>query len=277
MDPVSELVDLAQARAYVAEVADSLDPDSRYVSELLAVVDASRDLGDLLARLAAGSRGARFAGADVFAAMSARDRILCNLITAETSLFRFAEGEIEASRAVLRQLGDEPARVLIVPCSHGEEAFTVAAFLIQEGHDFAIRAFDVQPALIEEARTGRLTFGYPVAYLDSPGYVSRAVLDRIEFAVGDAFALPLSPADTFHVVMCRNFLGYFVPERTVALTRALAARVAPGGRLFLDSFCLGKTPEIGATLRALGFAEEGCHPVFARGAVTNPSRRLDPP
>lgn len=264
MEMTAELRDLDEVRAYIAHVARTLDPESRYVSELGAIVEASDGVADLMARLAAGSRGVRHAGADVFAAMSTREKLLCNLVTAETALFRFGEGEIEASRAVLERLGGEPARVLIVPCSHGEEAFTVAAFLIQEGVQPDITAFDIQPALIDEARTGRLTFGYPVEYLDTPGYVSRAVLDRIAFQVGDAFALPLPPERTFHLVMCRNFLGYFVPSRAAALARALAGRVAPGGKLFLDGFCLGKTPEIGVALAELGFGARGRHPVFAR-------------
>lgn len=264
----ADLADLDEARAYIAHVARTLDPESRYISELLAIVETSEHLAELLARLAAGSRGARHAGSDVFAAMTAREKLLCNLVTAETALFRFGEGEIEASRAVLEGRAGEPVRVLIVPCSHGEEAFTVAAFLIQERVQADIAAFDIQPALIEEARTGRLTFGYPIEYLDTPGYVSRAVLDRIAFEVGDAFALPLSPERTFDLVMCRNFLGYFVPSRAAALTRSLAARVAPGGRLFLDSFCLGKTPEIGAALESLGFHADGRHPAFSTTRVS---------
>lgn len=259
---------LKDARQLVASVADGLDPDSRYISELVAIVDASTGVADLERRLDLGCRGRRHAGAAVFAAvfaaMSLESKLRCNLITAETALFRFAEGEIEASLDVIRERTPRKVRVLIVPCSHGEEAFTVAAFLLGEGANFAIRAFDVQPSLIAEARTGRLTFGYPMAYLATPGFVAASVLDRIAFEVGDAFDLPLADGTAFDLVLCRNFLGYFTSEKAAILAAALGSYVAPGGRLFLDSFCLGKTPAIGETLEAASLRRLEAHPVFAR-------------
>ena len=53
---------LADARAFISQVAATLDPKSRYVLELLAVVDASRDVPDLVGRLTSNSRGARTRG-----------------------------------------------------------------------------------------------------------------------------------------------------------------------------------------------------------------------
>jgi len=258
--------DLEAARQFVVDTARALDPESRYVSELLAVVDAARDVGDMEARLVAGCRGQRHSGADVFAAMSLADKLYANLITPETALFRFAEGELEAVEALLSGAsGGRPLDVLIVPCSHGEEAFTVAAHLLGRGARFGIRAFDLQPTLIDEALTGRLTFGYPPEYLASPGYVGAEVLERIRFEVGDAFALPLDDADAFDLVMCRNFLGYFVPERAVELARGLAARVRGGGVIVVDGFCLGKFAQLASALEETGLRRKTGHPVFVRG------------
>jgi chemotaxis methyl-accepting protein methylase len=150
-----------------------------------------------------------------------------------------------------------------VPCSHGEEAFTIASYLLKVNVDFSIRAFDIQRALIDEARSGRLTFGYPIHLLRSPGYVAESVLSRIRFEVGDAFALPLAVDEpAFDVVLCRNFVGYFTPSRAAELVRALAARVAPGGALFLDSFCIQKMPELVSMLIELGARAHKGRPVF---------------
>ncbi len=257
--------DLTAARQFVVNTARALDPGSRYVSELLAVIDRAEDLADLEALLVAGCRGQRHSGADVFAGMSLADKLYANLITPETALFRFAEGELEAVEALLSGAsGTRPVNVLIVPCSHGEEAFTVAAHLLGHGARFDVRAFDRQPALIEEARTGRLTFGYPPEYLASPGYVGPEVLDRIRFEIGDAFDLPLDAGDTFDLVMCRNFLGYFVAERAVGLARDLAARVRDRGLLVVNGFCLAKFAGMADALQAAGLSRKLGHPVFVR-------------
>ncbi len=262
--PTTDLQTLDDVRAFVARTAQTLDPDSRYISEFLAVVDAAPDIDALEAAITASSRGQRHAGADVFARMSLRNKVLSNLITAETALFRFAEGELEALSTLPARAENDPVRVLIVPCSHGEEAFTVAAHFLRLATRFSIRAFDIQPALVEEARTGRLTFGYPTEYLSTPGYVSESVLEHIEFDRGDAFALPLPEDATFDVVLCRNFIGYFVPDRASELVDALARRLAPGGLLFLDSFCSAKMPLLLDTLARRDVTRLGAHPVFAR-------------
>ena len=160
---------------------------------------------------------------------------------------------------------DGSASALVVPCSHGEEAYTIAAYFSKIGLDFTIDAFDVQPALIEEARTGVLTFGFPSGYLEAPGRVARNILDRIRFEVGDAFALPLEDDAAYDVVLCRNFLGYFLPERATALAAALARRAR--GALFLDGFAVEKFPGLAPAIVAQGFARFGASPVFIRAAA----------
>jgi chemotaxis methyl-accepting protein methylase len=259
---MSELSDLAAIRRYIEASAARLDPHSRYVRELAAIAADSSSVQDFEDRLDAGCRGLRHSGRDVFEQMTLEEKILANLITPETSLFRFSEGEMEAiDRHLLPHLGDRKAEILIVPCSHGEEAFTIASYFLKVGIEFGIRAFDVQPALIEEARTGRLTFGYPIEYLASPGYVSRPVLDRITFEVGDAFALPLD-GERFDLILCRNFVGYFVEAVAFELIDALRRRTAPGGVLFLDGFCIGKHPSIAQRLEASGATKIYDRPAF---------------
>jgi len=278
------LHDLAAVRAYVAAQSAELDPHSRYIPELLAFVNAAADPADLERRLLAGCRGQRHAGPAVFAAMPLREKLLANLITPETTLFRFTEGELEAlDREILPRLHGRKARILVVPCSLGDEAFTMAAFLLKVKIEFEIHACDIQPQLIAAARTGRLTFGYPLEFLETPGKVGPAVLSRIAFEVADAFNLPHPPcgpnapsipenagraggnapqASCFDVILCRNFVGYFTPEKAHELVHGLAARLAPGGVLFLDSFCVGKFPALAPELHARGLRRQGDRPVF---------------
>src|SRR6185295_5939049 len=96
---------LEDLRAFAAELSRGLDPNSRYLPELLAILDAAKDPADFERRLLAGCRGLRHAGPDVFAAMSLREKVLANLVTPETTLFRFTEGEMEAlDREILPRL-----------------------------------------------------------------------------------------------------------------------------------------------------------------------------
>ncbi|GMV81782.1 MAG: hypothetical protein AMXMBFR7_29660 [Planctomycetota bacterium] len=255
---------LLDVRKYIEHAAAELDRQSRYVPELLRVVDAAQDIPDFERLMNEGCRGQRHAGADVFAKMSLREKVLANLITPETTLFRFTEGELEAlDREIVPRLQGRKARLLVVPCSLGDEAFTAAAFLLKRGIDFEIFAFDIQPALIESARSGRLSFGFPLEYLDPPGKVAPALLQKIRFEVGNAFALPLQEGvKPFDVVLCRNFIGYFTPEKAQRLVERLASRVAPGGALFLDSFCLDKFPELHKPLTARRAVRVGHRPVY---------------
>ncbi len=257
---------LDEIRTRIERVSRQLDPDSRYISELLVLLDAAGDVAEFESFLE-GSRGQRHAGADVFAQMDLSEKILANLITPETTLLRFTEGEMEAiDLELLPRLKGRSARALIVPCSHGEEAYTMAAFLLKVGIDFQIEAFDIQQALIEEARTGRLTFGYPPEYLAHPGRVATAVLDRIRFEVGDAFALPLKEEARFEVILCRNFVGYFKYEQARMLVRSLCSRLTSDGVLFLDSFCLAKMPRLVDKLEAAGVRRLDGRPVFMKRA-----------
>ncbi len=249
-----------------------LGADLRTPEFWLAAIDPlEADVRAFESLVDADSRGLRHAGPELFARMDLREKILANLITNETTLFRFTEGELHAlESAILPRLkaAGRPARVLIVPCSTGDEAYTLAAYLLKAGVEFRIEAFDIQPAAIAEARTGRLTFGYPLHYLEQPGRVAPAVLDRIAFETGDVFAADFPPWREPHgydVVLCRNFLGYFTPATMRELVEKLARAVAPERVLFLDGFCLQKCPELNAAIAAQGFARMGDRPVFLAG------------
>lgn len=254
---------LDDVRAFIGAIAETLDPKSRYVSELLAIVDKSTRVGDLVRRLDAGSRGARHAGLHVFERMTLEQKLRCNLITNETVLFRFSEGEWDVLiRRLLTHFVGRTGKILSAPCSHGEEPFSIAAACLQLGLDFDIDAIDIQPEVIAEAKTGKMTMGFPVQYLDTPAIVGKKALERIRFAVGDL--LGELPAGTWDLIVCRNFLGYFKEALALETARKLARRVEPGGALFVDSFCVTKFPALAAELDAEGLKREAAFPVFLR-------------
>ncbi len=261
---------LAEVRDFIASVAATLDPRSRYITELRATVDSARDTRDLVGRLADASRGARHAGPAVFARMTVEQKLRCNLITNETVLFRFTEGEWEGLQALIARFAARGAggRILCAPASHGEEAFSLASLCLSSGVPFQIDACDIQPECIAEAAQGRLTLGFPEAYLQTPAIVSRAVLQHISFAKADLFLPPGAPgaipAGPWDLIVCRNFLGYFLEPAALALAGTLAGCVTTGGALLVDSFCIGKFANLSKALSDAGLQRPGLAPIFTR-------------
>lgn len=274
---------LADVRALVAEVARDLDPGSRYVGELRAVLDAADDLGDYLARLAdlervarfqadgsavsRGERGRSWVDGDVWADMGALERTLANLLTGETRMMWGGEGAADFARfADALGAHPEPVRALSVPCSTGKEAYSLAIAGHLCGLDVRVTGVDRQPAYVERARLGRLVphgrdWEHPRAeeFLargdDGRARVRPHVLERCAFETGDVLTGEL-PAGPFDLVSCRNLLGYFRGDALETAWRNVAARVRPAGLLLLDGFATGapemaRIPEL---LAAEGFA-----------------------
>lgn len=219
----------ADVEALVAEIAKRLDPTSRYIPELRSLIDGAANVAEVEARLEAGCRGQLHARA-AFDHMSLAEKILANLITPETKWERFEDAEIEA-------LSNVKGRILVIPCSRGEEVYSIASYAI----DAEVIGVDVQPALVAHAE----------ARSDHPDDVREDLGRRdkpIRFVVGDAFDLDPALGD-FDLISCRNFLGYFVPEVAVSTAAALFARTE---LLLLDRFCLGKFPGLVPSLAAQG-------------------------
>jgi hypothetical protein len=251
---------LDDARAFVRRQAERLDPLSRYIPELLAIVDASKDVGDLERRLLAASRGLAWAGEETFRRMTLEERLAVNLITNETSLMRFETAEIAfLRRRILPFLRTTPGRILSLPCSHGEEAVSLAIECAEAGiPDFLVQGYDIQPACIETARSGRIPLSGMAGYVT--GVVDPALLRHLRFDVADVFRDAIPAA--WDLVVCRNFLGYFKPDSAREVLLKLGAVLAERAFLMLDAFILRKHPEI---LEGLPLSPFDGLPFFARG------------
>jgi len=235
---------LDEVRAHVAALAAPLDPQSRYVTELLAIVNAAQSVEDLFRRLDAGCRGKHWAGEDAFTAMSRLDKLRCNLVTNETQLMRFDAPELAFLRGtVLPAIGgaDRETKVLSLPCSHGEEAVSLASELLSGGWSrFKVQGLDVQAACIEQARTGVLP--YPGLPAGVRCVVDRPLRKHLRYRVADVFADDLG--GPYDLIVCRNFLGYFVPDSVRMALRRLCAALRPDySFLMVDDFILSKHPE----------------------------------
>jgi chemotaxis methyl-accepting protein methylase len=221
---------VAEIRAFIDEFAKKLDPESRYVRELLHLIEGTGTAEEVEQRLSSAEcRGARHARA-AYAKMSLGEKLIANLITAETSPLRFEDAEIAVIERTVSALEKRPLEILVLPCSRGDEAYSVAHFL--RGVDHRILAVDAQPALIDSARANDFSDWPSPLREEAP-----ALRAKISFEVGDAF----SPPDRrFDLIFCRNFLGHFIEPVALRCARGLRDKLAPGGVLFLDAFCLRK-------------------------------------
>lgn len=142
-----------------------------------------------------------------------------------------------------------PLQLLSAGCSRGEEAYSLAIALAENGyHDHRITGLDVNPRAVEKARRGRYT-GWsmrdvPVAQLqrwftttaEGEFEVSAELRHSVDFVRhnltdGDpAFWQP-----RFDVIFCRNVLMYFDTPTARRVVTRLARSLLPGGFLFLGS------------------------------------------
>lgn len=135
-------------------------------------------------------------------------------------------------------------------CSTGQEAFSMAATLLSIApdlarHDLRILATDIDPAVIETARSG--VFDRHALGETPPPQLSRFVTEG-----PGAGTIALSPAlhelirfeelnllqpwpfqGMFDVIFCRNVVIYFDTETRLDLWMRFAARMPAGGSLFI--------------------------------------------
>ena len=221
------------------------------------------------------------------------------VIVPETWFFRDREAFAALARMIydewLRAHPEGVLRVLSLPCSTGEEPYSVAMALLDAGfaaERFRIDALDISVRALTHAR--RAVFGknsFRGGELDfrerhfapaGAGWqVSEAVRKQVEFHQGNLLAAYLQPgAETYDVVFCRNLLIYFdraTQDRAIAtLTRLLAPKgwlfVGPSetGLVMSHAFVSAKVP------LAFAFRQASAAPPEPRTNGHAPPRRPPP-
>ncbi|WP_258128019.1 CheR family methyltransferase [Achromobacter anxifer] len=164
------------------------------------------------------------------------------VIVPETWFFRYPESQsamAALARARLYAAGAENRvlRVLSVPCSSGEEPYSIAMALLDAGvppERFQIDAVDISVRMIEFAQRavyGRNSFrgdelGYRDRYFSETAdghQLAGHVVGRVRFLPGNLFDPHLlAGVAPYDFVFCRNLLIYFDPstqERAVQVLR----------------------------------------------------------
>jgi chemotaxis protein methyltransferase WspC len=183
-----------------------------------------------------------------------------------------------------RALKGDPSRqhrLLSLPCSSGEEPYTMAMALLDAGvpaSRFRIDAVDVSARALARAQLGiygRNSFrstdlGFRERHFEpiEAGYrVSDSVREPVQFSQGNIVdPTLLLGAEPYDVIFCRNLLIYFdtqIQNRTLGLLRGL---LAPDGVLFVGHSEAG-------LMAANGFASAKIPMAFAfHKALAQPAR-----
>jgi chemotaxis protein methyltransferase WspC len=174
------------------------------------------------------------------------------VVVPETWFFRdqepFAFLAHYASSEWLPARRPEVLRVISVPCSTGEEPYSIAMTLLGAGltpSQFHIDAVDVSQRALKVAREavyGKNSFrgenlGFRDRYFESKGdsfCLRDAVSRTVTFMHGNLLdRLFLSTAEPYHVVFCRNLLIYLAREARARILGALNRLLARPGLLFV--------------------------------------------
>ncbi|MDY7563683.1 protein-glutamate O-methyltransferase CheR [Pseudomonas sp. RTC3] len=197
------------------------------------------------------------------------------VIVPETWFFRYPEsfstlGKLAQTR-LAELMGSRPLRILSLPCSTGEEPYSIAMALFDAGicpQQFQVDGIDISPLSIERATRaiyGRNSFrGEQITFRDQyfsaevDGFLlNERVCNQVNFQTGnvlDPTLLAARPAYDF--VFCRNLLIYFDLATQQRVFEVLKRMTREEGVLFIG-------PAEGSLLARLGMRSIGIAQSFA--------------
>ncbi|WP_088140990.1 CheR family methyltransferase [Achromobacter xylosoxidans] len=175
------------------------------------------------------------------------------VIVPETWFFRYPESQAAMAALARERLNGAAAegrvlRVLSVPCSSGEEPYSIAMALLDAGvpaERFQIDAFDISVRMVEFARRalyGRNSFrgddlGYRDRYFSESAdghQLAAHVAARVRFQPGNLFDPDLlAGVAPYDFVFCRNLLIYFDAATQARAVQVLRSFTREDGVLFV--------------------------------------------
>jgi len=197
------------------------------------------------------------------------------VIVPETWFFRYPESFatlVKLAKARLGQInGMRALRLLSLPCSTGEEPYSIAMALLDGGlapHQFKVDGLDVSPLSVERARAasyGKNSFrGQHTEFRERHFHVegdryclSERVREQVRLQVGNVLDPGLLAAEPpFDFVFCRNLLIYFDQPTQRQVFEVLKRLTHEEGVLFIG-------PAEGSLLGRLGMRSIGIPQSFA--------------
>ncbi len=168
---------------------------------------------------------------------------LCQAVSVgETFFFRHPEHFRFIAGTLLPGLSAAPLRAWSAGCATGEEAYSIAACLLDllPGRRVEVLGTDLLERNLAAARIAhygawsRRPSGPILHPLFAEGAQGSGVSPRVRALTRFALHNLLQPAPgSFELIFCRNVLIYFSPAASRLALRHLVAALAPGGTLFL--------------------------------------------
>jgi chemotaxis protein methyltransferase CheR len=181
-----------------------------------------------------------------------------NALTVNETYFYREEHQLQCMTTDLlknclgRKKPGEAIRIWSVPCSTGEEPYSIAMWLLEnwpevDRHDIEIVGSDIDTRVLEAARSGlfgkralmRLTPEMVARYFVDLGEERWQILDDLRQSVRFTSVNLVEPGGTgehgrFDIIFCRNVLIYFDDASRRTAAENLFENLSPGGFL-----CLG--------------------------------------
>ncbi|WP_434677751.1 chemotaxis protein CheR [Pseudomonas sp. R1-18] len=196
------------------------------------------------------------------------------VIVPETWFFRYPEsfatlGKLAAAR--LAALGNaRPLRVLSLPCSTGEEPYSIVMALFDtqlSAQQFTVDAIDISPLSIGRAQRGlygKNSFrGHDLSFRDryftsaGQGFqIADRVRERVNFQPGNLLDPALASRAAYDFVFCRNLVIYFDQPTQKHVFEVLKRLTHQDGVLFIG-------PAEGSLLASIGMHSIGIAQSFA--------------
>jgi chemotaxis protein methyltransferase WspC len=198
-----------------------------------------------------------------------------SVVVPETWFLRDPEAFATLADVVAQRLRDtplRPLRLLSLPCSSGEEPFSMAMALLDAGvdaHQFRIEAVDISEIAVEAAQRasyGPNSFrsaelGFRDRHFRASGEQRWTPSDRVRacvtFTTGNLLAPGFLPGEGhYDAIFCRNVLIYFDPDTQVRAVEVLTRLLAPDGWLFVGPSETGLLPrqKFASAQRPMAFA-----------------------
>lgn len=196
------------------------------------------------------------------------------VIVPETWFFRYRESFTALTSLAHKRLAElaaaRPLRLLSLPCSTGEEPYSLAMALLDAGiapASFLIDGMDISPASVAKASLGlygRNAFrgndlGFRDRYFDAIDECHRVhdrVRQQVTLHVGNVLDPALASRGLYDFVFCRNLLIYFDVSTQQRVFETLKRLLYPQGVLFIG-------PAEGSLLARLGMRPVGIAQSFA--------------
>ena len=197
------------------------------------------------------------------------------VIVPETWFFRYPESFVTLAKLASKRLSEinnlRALRILSLPCSTGEEPYSIAMALLDAGlkpHQFKVDGLDVSPLSVEKARGalyGKNSFrGDDITFRDrhfiaeGESYrLDQRVLEQVRLQVGNLLDPALLAGEPpFDFVFCRNLLIYFDQPTQKQVFEVLKCLTHVDGVLFIG-------PAEGSLLGRLGMRSIGIAQSFA--------------